>query len=276
MNSRRASETPAALLIDKPAGPTSHDLVQQVRREYRVKAGHAGTLDPFATGLMICLLGRATRLQRYLLSLPKRYEVTARLGWRSSTGDPTGDLTETGVIPPSLELPTGTVTQRLPMTSAVRVDGERLYKKAHRGEEIETPEREAEVYKADLLESTEQRARYEIECAAGTYVRTLVETLSDAYCEELRRTAIGEFEVPAGAPVPLSAGQLLSFMPERRADEEEADKVGHGSAIDIGELDPNLIGGSEGDRVRITTDSEVLAVAKLGDGGELRPEVVLV
>lgn len=276
MNSRRASETPAALLIDKPAGPTSHDLVQQVRREYRVKAGHAGTLDPFATGLMICLLGRATRLQRYLLSLPKRYEVTARLGWRSSTGDPTGDLTETGVIPPSLELPTGTVTQRLPMTSAVRVDGERLYKKAHRGEEIETPEREAEVYKADLLESYEQRARYEIECAAGTYVRTLVETLSDAYCEELRRTAIGEFEVPAGAPVPLSAGQLLSFMPERRADEEEADKVGHGSAIDIGELDPNLIGGSEGDRVRITTDSEVLAVAKLGDGGELRPEVVLV
>lgn len=276
MNSRWASETPAALLIDKPAGPTSHDLVQQVRREYRVKAGHAGTLDPFATGLMICLLGRATRLQRYLLSLPKRYEVTARLGWRSSTGDPTGDLTETGVIPPSLELPTGTVTQRLPMTSAVRVDGERLYKKAHRGEEIETPEREAEVYKADLLESYEQRARYEIECAAGTYVRTLVETLSDAYCEELRRTAIGEFEVPAGAPVPLSAGQLLSFMPERRADEEEADKVGHGSAIDIGELDPNLIGGSEGDRVRITTDSEVLAVAKLGDGGELRPEVVLV
>lgn len=276
MNSRWASETPAALLIDKPAGPTSHDLVQQVRREYGVKAGHAGTLDPFATGLMICLLGRATRLQRYLLSLPKRYEVTARLGWRSSTGDPTGDLTETGVIPPSLELPTGTVTQRLPMTSAVRVDGERLYKKAHRGEEIETPEREAEVYKADLLESYEQRARYEIECAAGTYVRTLVETLSDAYCEELRRTAIGEFEVPAGAPVPLSAGQLLSFMPERRADEEEADKVGHGSAIDIGELDPNLIGGSEGDRVRITTDSEVLAVAKLGDGGELRPEVVLV
>lgn len=276
MNSRRASETPAALLIDKPAGPTSHDLVQQVRREYGVKAGHAGTLDPFATGLMICLLGRATRLQRYLLGLPKRYEATARLGWRSSTGDPTGDLTETGVIPPSLELPTGTVTQRLPMTSAVRVDGERLYKKAHRGEEIETPEREAEVYKADLLESNEQRARYEIECAAGTYVRTLVETLSDAYCEELRRTAIGEFEVPAGAPVPLSAGQLLSFMPERRADEEEADKVGHGSAIDIGELDPNLIGGSEGDRVRITTDSEVLAVAKLGDGGELRPEVVLV
>lgn len=276
MNSRWASETPAALLIDKPAGPTSHDLVQQVRREYRVKAGHAGTLDPFATGLMICLLGRATRLQRYLLGLPKRYEATARLGWRSSTGDPTGDLTETGVIPPSLELPTGTVTQRLPMTSAVRVDGERLYKKAHRGEEIETPEREAEVYKADLLESYEQRARYEIECAAGTYVRTLVETLSDAYCEELRRTAIGEFEVPAGAPVPLSAGQLLSFMPERRADEEEADKVGHGSAIDIGELDPNLIGGSEGDRVRITTDSEVLAVAKLGDGGELRPEVVLV
>jgi tRNA pseudouridine55 synthase len=276
MNSRQPSDVPAALLIDKSAGPTSHDLVQQVRREYGVKAGHAGTLDPFATGLMICLLGRATRLQRYLLGLPKRYEATARLGWRSSTGDPTGELTETGMVPASLELPTGTVIQRLPMTSAVRVDGERLYKRAHRGEEIETPERETQVYRADLLENDGQRARYEIECAAGTYVRTLVETLSDAYCEELRRTAIGEFRVPAGAPVPLSAGDLLAFMPERRADEEEADKVGHGSAIDIGELDPNLGGDGGSDRVRITTDSEVLAVARLGDEGELRPEVVLV
>jgi tRNA pseudouridine55 synthase len=276
MNSRQPSDVPAALLIDKSAGPTSHDLVQQVRREYGVKAGHAGTLDPFATGLMICLLGRATRLQRYLLGLPKRYEATARLGWRSSTGDPTGELTETGMVPASLELPTGTVTQKLPMTSAVRVDGERLYKRAHRGEEIETPERETHVYRADLLEDNGQRARYEIECAAGTYVRTLVETLSDAYCEELRRTAIGELRVPAGAPVPLSADQLLAFMPERRADEQEADKVGHGSAIDIGELDPNLVGDGASDRVRITTDSEVLAVARLGDEGELRPEVVLV
>ena len=141
----------AVLLYDKPAGVTSHDVVAKVRRERGCKAGHAGTLDPFATGLLLILLGRATRLQRFLVGLPKTYLATARLGWRSSTGDPDGELTETGRVPDSLELPTGTVRQRVPMTSAVRVGGERLYKKAHRGEVVETPERDVEVYRAELL-----------------------------------------------------------------------------------------------------------------------------
>lgn len=185
----------AVLLCDKPAGVTSHDVVLRVRRERRCKAGHAGTLDPFATGLLLVLLDGATRLQRFLTGLPKTYVARARLGWRSSTGDPDGELTETGHLPDSLELPTGAVRQRVPMTSAVRVGGERLYRKAHRGEVVETPEREVEVYRADLLEHDEESAVYEIECSAGTYVRTLVETLGDAYCAELRRTAIGPFRV---------------------------------------------------------------------------------
>ena len=126
-------------------------MVAEVRRERGCKAGHAGTLDPFATGLLLILLGRATRLQRFLVGLPKTYLATARLGWRSSTGDPDGELTETGAVPDSLELPTGTVRQRVPMTSAVRVGGERLYKKAHRGETVETPERDVEVHRAELL-----------------------------------------------------------------------------------------------------------------------------
>ena len=116
----------ALLLCDKPAGKTSHDLVAAVRRERGGKVGHAGTLDPFATGLLLVLLGRATRLQRFLTALPKTYLATARLGWRSSTGDPDGVLTETGRIPASRARPTGTVRQRVPMTSAVRVGGERL------------------------------------------------------------------------------------------------------------------------------------------------------
>jgi tRNA pseudouridine55 synthase len=185
----------AVLLYDKPAGVTSHDVVAEVRRERGCKTGHAGTLDPFATGLLLILLGRATRLQRFLVGLPKTYLATARLGWTSSTGDPDGELTETGVVPDSLELPTGTVRQRVPMTSAVRVDGERLYKKAHRGEVVETPERDVEVHRAELLSAADGLAHYEIECSAGTYVRTLVETLGDAYCAELRRTAIGPFRV---------------------------------------------------------------------------------
>lgn len=183
------------LLCDKPAGVTSHDVVVQVRRERGCKAGHAGTLDPFATGLLLVLLGPATRLQRFLTGLPKTYVARAKLGWRSSTGDPDGELTETGRTPASLELPSGAVRQRVPMTSAVRVGGERLYRKAHRGETVETPEREVDVYRAELLDRDADSARYEIECSAGTYIRTLVETLDDAYCAELRRTAIGPFKV---------------------------------------------------------------------------------
>jgi len=192
---RPAAAEGALLLCDKPAGVTSHDVVARVRRERGCKAGHAGTLDPFATGLLLVLIDRATRLQRFLTGLPKTYLATARLGWRSSTGDPDGELTETGQVPDSLELPTGTVRQRVPMTSAVRVGGERLYRKAHRGETVETPLREVEVYRAELLGHDAERAEYEIECSAGTYVRTLVETLGDAYCERLRRTAIGPFRV---------------------------------------------------------------------------------
>jgi tRNA pseudouridine55 synthase len=204
--------TGSVLLFDKPAGVTSHDVVARVRRERGVKAGHAGTLDPFATGLLLILLGRATRLQRFLVGLPKTYLATARLGWRSSTGDRDGELAETGRVPDSLELPTGTVRQRVPMTSAVRVGGERLYKKAHRGEVVETPERDVQVHRAELLSSGGGRARYEIECSAGTYVRTLVETLEDAYCEELRRTAIGPFRADdAGREIP--AAEVAEMVP---------------------------------------------------------------
>ncbi len=206
----------AVLLCDKPAGMTSHGVVVAVRRERGCKAGHAGTLDPFATGLLLVLLGRATRLQRFLTELPKTYVARARLGWRSSTGDPDGELTETGRVPDSLELPTGRVRQRVPMTSAVRVGGERLYRKAHRGETVETPEREVEVYRAELLAGDAKSAEYEIECSAGTYIRTLLETLGDAYCEELRRTAIGPFRVEeAGREFSLEqVGELVPAAAE--------------------------------------------------------------
>jgi tRNA pseudouridine55 synthase len=207
-----AAATGSVLLFDKPAGVTSHDVVIRVRRERGGKVGHAGTLDPFATGLLLILLGRATRLQRFLVGLPKTYLATARLGWRSSTGDPDGELTETGRVPEALELPTGTVRQRVPMTSAVRVGGERLYKKAHRGEVVETPERDVMVYRAELLSSDAERAHYEVECSAGTYIRTLVETLDDAYCEKLRRTAIGPFRVEnAGEELP--AAEVAELVP---------------------------------------------------------------
>jgi tRNA pseudouridine55 synthase len=263
-----AESTPArGLLVDKPAGVTSHDVVAEIRRERRGKAGHAGTLDPFATGLLVILLGRATRLQRYLLELPKTYRATARLGWRSSTGDPDGELTETGRIPERPELQTGEIEQRVPMTSAVKVGGERLYRKAHRGEAVETPTRRVTVHRAELIESEGERATFEIECSSGTYIRTLVETLEDAYCESLRRIAIGDLRVPEKSPQEISVEELMSFLPERLLDADEAEAVGHGRPV----REPFDVPPSH---VRLTHEDRLIAVARV-DGENLQPEVVL-
>jgi tRNA pseudouridine55 synthase len=262
------AEAPAAgvLLVDKPAGDTSHDVVERIRRERGQKAGHAGTLDPFATGLLLVLLGRATRLQRYLLPLPKTYRATARLGWRSTTGDPDGELSPTGMVPERLVLPTGRVRQRVPMTSAVKVEGERLYRRAHRGESVETPEREVEVYRAELLRRGDDSAEFEIECSTGTYVRTLIETLGDAYCELLRRTAIGPFRVEAASGEALSVETALAFLPERILDAAEAERVAHGGWVPAAdEADGPL---------RLTHEGRLLAVARRREAA-LRPEVVL-
>jgi tRNA pseudouridine55 synthase len=255
------------LLVDKPTGVTSHDVVAEIRRERGGKVGHAGTLDPFATGLLVILLGRATRLQRYLLGLPKTYRATARLGWRSSTGDPDGELTETGRIPERLELPTGEIEQRVPMTSAVKVEGERLYRKAHRGEAVETPTRTVTVHRAELIHSDAERATFEIECSSGTYIRTLIETLEDAYCESLRRIAIDDLHVPEESPREVSVEELVRFLPERILDAEEATAVSHGRPVtEPFDVPP--------DRVRLTHDGRLIAVAR-ADGENLRPEVVL-
>src|SRR5262249_44298403 len=137
------------LLIDKPAGVSSHGVVAAVRRALGgVRTGHAGTLDPFATGLLIVLVGRATKAQRALMELPKRYETVAQLGATSSTGDPEGEISETGRVPPAdAQLPTGTLRQRPPAHSAVKIRGERAYKRARRGEELVMPERIVEVHR---------------------------------------------------------------------------------------------------------------------------------
>jgi tRNA pseudouridine55 synthase len=224
------------LLIDKPAGITSHDVVAAVRRSLAgARTGHAGTLDPFATGLLLVLVGRATKAQRRLMALPKRYHAVARLGAVSSTGDTEGEITETGRVPPDPPpLPTGQIRQRPPIYSAVKIAGERAYRRARRGERPQMPERTVTVYSFRQLwrergsgPAAVQKAAFEIECAAGTYVRALIADLGDAYCVELRRTAIGPFDVrdavalpPRGAPwreaplIPLE--QALALLPPER------------------------------------------------------------
>ena len=222
------------ILYPKPAGVTSHDVVARVRRELGrgTKVGHAGTLDPFATGLLLVLIGKATRAQRFFMALPKTYVTVARLGWRSTTGDPEGELVETGRIPELLEIPVGDQMQRPPAYSAVKVAGERLYRKARRGEHVEAPARRIQVYRAEVLWHEDDRAGIELECSSGTYVRQLVADLGDAYCEQLERTAIGPFRLADADTeriVPLA--DALRFLPERALDAAEAERVSHGVAL---------------------------------------------
>jgi tRNA pseudouridine55 synthase len=209
------------LLIDKPPGMTSHDVVAAVRRSLGgARTGHAGTLDPFATGLLLILIGAATKAQRTFMALPKRYTTLAQLGATSSTGDPEGEITVTGRVPPDPpRLPAGEIRQRPPLHSAVKIKGERAYRLARRGERPEMPERLVTVSSFRQLwrevaagESGCARAEFEIECSSGTYVRSLIADLNDAYCLELRRTAIGPFEV-GDAVAPPARGQPPDRLP---------------------------------------------------------------
>ncbi len=202
------------LLIDKPAGMTSHDVVARVRRAlHGARTGHAGTLDPFATGLLLVLVGKATKSQQTLMALRKRYETVAQLGATSSTGDTEGEIAVTGQLPPDPPtMPTGEVRQRPPIYSAIKIGGERAYRRARRGEHVEMPQRIVTVHRfeqrwraPDDEHPGLQRAGYEIECGSGTYVRSLIADLRDAYCLALRRTAIGPFEVTDAVAPPARA-----------------------------------------------------------------------
>ena len=190
---RRLARRGRSSSVDKPAG---HDLARRRRagapRAPGSAVGHAGTLDPFATGLLLVLVGRATRAQRFLMALPKTYVAVARLGAMSSTGDPEGEITETGRRPASRwscrRARSASARRR---TRRVKVDGERAYRRARRGEEVELPERKVTVHRFEESRREGDRASFEIECSSGTYVRSLIADLGDAYCRSCaaRRSA---------------------------------------------------------------------------------------
>ena len=258
------------LLIDKPPGKTSHDVVATVRRErggkQGPKVGHAGTLDPFATGLLLVLVGRATRAQRFFMGLPKAYETVARFGAVSTTGDRDGEITETGApIPDPLVLPTGTITQRPPAYSAVKIAGQRAYKLARAGQEVDIPEREVVVDRFEELRREGDRVAFAIECSSGTYVRSLIADLGDAYCEELRRTAIGPFSVADAdpeRPLPL-ADALGRVMPVVRLEGEPARRASHGLAVEAA---------ADGTALLVDGDGPI-AIAEPREGTALKPIV---
>ena len=259
------------LLIDKPAGKTSHDIVANVKRErggkQGPKVGHAGTLDPFATGLLLVLVGRATRAQRFFMGLDKVYETVARFGAVSTTGDRDGEITETGTpVPEPLVLPTGTLTQTPPAFSAIKIGGQRAYKLARRGEKVEIPERTVRVDAFDEVSREGDRVTFRIACSTGTYVRSLIADLGDAYCEELRRTAIGPFDVADADPErPLPLAEALGrVLPVVHLDDPaQARRASHGLAIH---------GTAERETLLVDEDGPI-AIAEAREGVGLKPIV---
>jgi tRNA pseudouridine55 synthase len=234
----------------------------------KVKIGHAGTLDPFATGLLVVLVGRATRIQQYLQHQPKSYTVVARLGWTSDSGDVDGELTETGRVPADPQLPTGELDLAVPSYSAIKVDGQRLYAKARRGEDFEPPVRTMTVYRAQRMALSDDRATFEIDCAGGTYIRSVVGTLEDAYCEELRRTRVGDLLLEDADPeTMLDPNGALPHLGERTLTVDEAATMIHGRRFEVDDF-------PEDAPVRLLLDDHLLGVGRVKDGF-MTPETVL-
>jgi tRNA pseudouridine55 synthase len=207
--------TPSGLLIlDKPTGLTSHDAVQRVRRISGVRrAGHAGTLDPLASGVLLVCVGPATRLVEYLVGHDKTYETTVRLGQTTTTYDAEGDITrerpvrvDESQIAAALDAFRGAIRQQVPAFSAVKRDGQPLYKAARRGDEMELPLREVVVHSLELLVFEPPLLSLRVACSSGTYIRSLVHDLGEAlgcggHVAGLRRTAVGEFTLAEALPL---------------------------------------------------------------------------
>ena len=216
------------VLVDKPEGPSSFALVRGLRDRTGARAGHAGTLDPFASGLLLVLLGSSTRLARFLVGLDKRYLTEIDLHSRTSTGDREGDELERLEPPqrPELEAAVaaleGEVELRVPAASAVKIEGERAYKLHRRGVEVEMPLRRSRVDSARLLDYQEGVARLDLRVGSGTYVRAIADALG-GHCRTLRRTEVGPFSVEdADEARILSPVETLPFLPLIEVDEEEA------------------------------------------------------
>ncbi len=267
----RSALTPAGLvLVDKPVGPSSFAVVRELRDRTGAKAGHAGTLDPFASGLLLVLLGAATRLARYLVGLDKRYETAVDLRARTSTGDPEGDVLEEHDPPPREELERrlqrlrGVVELPVPAASAVKIAGQRAYRLARRGVAVDMPLRRSVVRELELRAYDGRVATLELRVSSGTYVRSIADVLG-GHCRALRRTAVGPFRVedadPESVLAPLDA---LAFLPVMLLSADEARAVRAGRAIV-----------REGENtVRLAHDETLVAVGR-ASGGVVRPETVL-
>jgi tRNA pseudouridine55 synthase len=201
----RALSPSGIVLVDKPAGPSSFALVAELRRRTGARTGHAGTLDPFATGLLLLLSGTATKLASCFVGLDKRYLTEVDLTARTSTGDPEGEVVERSEPPPEEELERrladlrGEVELPIPAMSAVKIGGERAYKLARRGVAVEMPTRRSRVDALDVITYTGDTVQLDLRVSSGTYVRAIADALG-GHCRTLRRTEIGPFSIDEADP----------------------------------------------------------------------------
>jgi tRNA pseudouridine55 synthase len=259
--------TSGLVLVDKPAGPSSFAVGADLRRRFATKAGHAGTLDPLATGLLLVLLGRGTRLARYLVGLDKRYRTEIRLGLRTSTGDGEGDVLEETPIadPAAIEALEGDVELPVPAASAVKIGGERAYRLHRQGVAVEMPVRASTIHALRIVRYAPPLVELDLHVTSGTYVRAIADALG-GHCRWLRRTAVGPFRVEDADPervLPLLAA--LVHLPERRLDDDEARLVRDGRPI---------AGAGEGATALWAGDGELVAVGRAADG-TIKPETVV-
>jgi tRNA pseudouridine55 synthase len=201
----RALNPTGIVLVDKPAGPSSFAIVSDLRRRTGARTGHAGTLDPFATGLLLLLSGSATKLASCFVGLDKRYVTDVDLTARTSTGDPEGEVAERLEAPNQAELEQrlaglrGEIELPIPAASAVKIGGERAYKLARRGIEVEMPMRRSLVETLDVIAYTGEEVRLDLRVSSGTYVRAIADALG-GHCRTLRRLEIGPFSVDEADP----------------------------------------------------------------------------
>ena len=270
--------------LTKPVGPTSHDVVAQVRRLVgrKVKVGHAGTLDPFASGVLVVCVGPATRLADFVRDAPKRYIAEITLGATSDTDDIEGDLTVTpGAAAPdaqaveaALAALVGTIQQAPPAYSAVHDGGERAYKKARRGEDVRLQAREVIIHELALREYAYPRLRVEIACGTGTYIRAIARDVGAAlavggYCSELTRTAVGSFliadaidpdelDVESHLTSPIAA---VAELPRFVIVGDEVSDLAHGRLLSVEHLRQVFDGDATNDQAAIVDEAgRLLAV----------------
>jgi len=210
-------------LVDKPAGPSSFGVVAALRRRTRARTGHAGTLDPFATGLLVLLSGAATRLAPCFVGLDKRYVTDVDLTSTTTTGDPEGEVVERHPAPSRTQLDDalaglrGEVELPIPAASAVKIGGERAYKLARRGVAVDMPLRRSQVHALDVITYSGDVVRLGLHVSSGTYVRAIAQALG-GHCTTLRRTAVGPFTIEEAAPVEqaelLPAAGAIARLPD--------------------------------------------------------------